>query len=309
MSRLVNVRSSLTGQNANKLPGLTGKNKGKSNKATIEEVNELKIKTQMMETEKRQLKAKTARMKQLLSERNNAIKQVLTQSNEKNALRTASDSTIQQLKENVVSLQNTLMARQEELYQLRTSDKLAVSEELQQELKVYYLEHQRLSKQSSAVKEGERIIENEIERLRRMITETPQNENAISLLQSEIDQLVEKITAYRKSELRFESAKLLQAVLDDPKHAETQEKLLNEELNAIFEEIENEKNEIKIIEENDQKNMTFLQDIIDDQTKKIMDILQHAKESNNVNEPLYEDSPVEQHDISGEKDGDQNIKQ
>ena len=279
MTRVINVRSSLSLKKNDKLPELQ-RNKIKIQKSSPEEINEIKLKIQQMESEIRQLKAKTSRMRQLLFEKNNAIKQVFSQSNDTPNIKTTSETTISQLKNNVNSLKNTLESRKEELILLKNSDKLAISEELHLEIKEYYLEHQRLTQQVNAVKEGEKIINDEHLRLKNLISQSNQNEEIIKDLQKDIDQIIEKIIAYKKSELKIESTNLIQFIVDNPKHIEIKEKELQEEIDNIYIEIEQEKEAIKVLEENDEKFMSFLQGIIDDQSKKIQELLILYKEKN-----------------------------
>ena len=72
----------------------------------MDEINELKIQTTKMDNETRQLKSKISRMKQIIHERNSQINKALAQTGEvSQGIKTASHSTLNQLRENISSLE------------------------------------------------------------------------------------------------------------------------------------------------------------------------------------------------------------
>lgn len=286
------AQTSVSKRKETKLPGLS---KPRSfNKATLEEIQRIKLLTQQMELEKRQLRSKTSRMKQILHDRNTAINQVLSEGNENAKIKTASGTTISQLKANLQTLKNTLTSRQQELENLRKNDKLAVSDELQVELQMYYLEHKRLKIQSKAVKEGETVITTELDRLKYEIGQRKAHQNAIASLQEDLSSLIDKLVAYRKSALRIEAAELSLYLNKNPKHIDSKEKQLNNEINQIVEETDKIREETNKIHEEDQNTYEELRKVIDEQR----DLIAQAVSKLNRSEEDEEKEEIQNEDRS-----------
>lgn len=263
-----------------KLPNLS-KSKSFQTKATFEQIQKLKMEIQQMQMETVQIKSKTSRMRQILSERNAAIRQVFKESNENQKLKTASDSTLTQLQENINALQNTLEARRQDLEDIRMSDRLAMSDELQTELQMYYLEHQRLLKQSKAVKEGEDVVKSELDRLKYELSEKKNHSKNSASIQNDIDDIISKLVAYRRSALKIEASDLTQLLVSNPKLVNTKEKQINEEINYYVNEAARVRNETKQIQEDDEKTYSELKDIIVNQVTRIQDALSRIREQEN----------------------------
>lgn len=280
----IRIRTAMsTKRDVKPLPGLSRTSTSLS-RAPPQDINEIKIKLVQMEEEIRQMKAKTARMKQVVSDRNASIKQALNTKNERQVLTTASDSTIRQLEMNVESVRNALEARSIELDKLRGSDNLYVSEEYQIEIKVFYLEYQRLLEQNKAVQESLRIIENELEKLHQQIINSDKHQKNIQTVQSDIDTIIDKILAYKKSEFKINRTTLYQEIGGIKANIPIKEKQLQEEIESLKIDIENEKEKLDTIRENDEKNMEFLQGIIEDQIRQIIEATKNLDENESSNE-------------------------
>lgn len=280
----IRIRTAMsTKREAKPLPGLSRTSTSLSH-APPQDINEIKIKLVQMEEEIRQMKAKTARMKQVVSDRNASIKQALNTKNERQVLTTASDSTIRQLEMNVESLRNALEARSIELDRLRGSDNLYISEEYQIEIKVFYLEYQRLIEQNKAVQESLRIIENELDKLHHQIMNSDKHQKSIQTVQSDIDTIIDKILAYKKSEFKINRTALYQEIGNNKANIPVKEKQLQEEIENLKIDIENEKEKLDTIHENDEKNMDFLQGIIEDQIRQIIEASKSLDENESPSE-------------------------
>ena len=83
-------QSTIIKKKETRLPGLQ-KGKGYTTNATLEEIQRIKLATQQMESEKRQIKSKTSRMRQILHDRNTAIQHVLSDANENTKIKTANE--------------------------------------------------------------------------------------------------------------------------------------------------------------------------------------------------------------------------
>ena len=252
-------------------------------KAMNEEINQLKIQIQKMESEKKVLHSKTSRMKQIIHDRNGQINQALHQANEHQSIKTASPSTISQLQENIYSLQNTRDSRLAELDELQKNDRLSISDEMKVELQEYYNEYERLKEQNYAVHQAEAILHEQLRKINDQVLSIPKIQASISELSNNVQELTDKIVAYRKSQLRNECAQALQKVLENPANAEEVINQVQADIQSLEEETKRQEEELSIIQENDQKNIEFLQSIIDDQTQKInaaLEELQNASKGN-----------------------------
>jgi len=252
-----------------KLPNI-----GRTRKATsIDDINEIKLRTQQLELECKQIKAKTQRLRQIIKERNDSIKSVVSSTGDKQAPRFSGKTTVESLQKTAKSLENTLKARNEELESLMKSDKVAMCEELQIEIQTYFLERKRLQKQIKEMKEGESIIESELNRLKKQSMSASEHESAIDSLQGEIDQLTEKLFAYHKSEMRIKCAKMLKSLYENPS-------LFESIKNQVLDEIQREKDQLaenkRIIEEvqkKEERNVQYLQTVLERQAQKVREAI------------------------------------
>ena len=267
--------SSFSTAKTQKLPELPPTRPG--GKMTYDDIEEIKLKTQQMDQERRQLKSKTQRMKQVTKERNNSIKTVFSQTQEKQSLKTASRNTLKSLNETADSLERSLEAHKQELEDLKKSDKLQVSKELELEIQMYYLEHKRLNQKTSSLKENENNVSNILTRLQKQMKETKSNERAVCDLQDEINSLTEKYFAYSKSEMKLYSTKKLKELHDDPSKIEAIRKKIEEDIQNEKEEIEAAKKELELVAKKEERNTKFLHDLIDEQAQKIREKLNSSK--------------------------------
>jgi hypothetical protein len=240
----------------------------------LDEINALRLETSKLDIEARQIHSKTARIKQIIHDRNCAIKKALsiTDDREQN-IKTASDSTLRQLRENIGSLKNTLESRQEELDRVMQQDKLAVSDELHIEVLEYYCELDRLKQQRDTVHDGEAVINGELGRLRQLIAQSRAVERRVCDLQLQNDQLTEKSEAYRRGEERIESNSAAERIAARGIVKEDvflqQQRELNSQIQELTETQARLKAEIRQVHENDQQNRRYLQSLIDEQADRI----------------------------------------
>lgn len=250
------------------LPNISRPKSGAS-AVKMSDVQKLKLKIQKMDLDKRQMKSKTQRMRQILQERNAEIALVFKEANEKNSLKTASKETLEQLRKNATSLENTLEARKKDLHDILYNDKIALSDELQQEIKIYYLEHERLKKQSKAVADGEKIVKTELQRLQRELSEKSLNFKAIQNLESDFRTVVDKIVSYKSSELRIRNDNLAIYLSQHPNKLKSSEKEVQQEIEQTREEIKTLKDEIAQIEDEENQMVKELEKAMKQQRKRI----------------------------------------
>jgi hypothetical protein len=245
----------------------------------LDEINDLRLQVSKMDLERRQLKSKTNRMKQIIHDRNALIKKALTVTDDRQPnIKTASDSTLEQLRGNISALHNTLDSRKTELAEVRSSDKLALSDELQVEILEYYLEFERLTQQLAVVREGEAIIAEEVAVLNAQIEEARGYDKKINDFQVQIHILADKLVAYRQAEGRIAGHVALERIFNRQSTFAKEKADLERETKRINEEKKRLEEEISVVRENDQKNRAYLQSIIDEQTAKIAEAIEAQKQ-------------------------------
>jgi hypothetical protein len=188
------------------------------------------------------------------------------------------ETTLTQLRENIVKLQNTRQSRSEELEAIRACDRLAVSDELEIELLDYFCEFDSLRPQAAAVREGEAVIACEMSRLRWQITQTKATEKKIAEVQVQIDELVDKLTAYRLGQERIESNAAAEQLLHNPHLFLAKKRDLADANEAT-------QTDLKHIAEDDQQTRKHLQSVIDEQTEKITQALEAQQQETRKQQP------------------------
>lgn len=276
----IRIRSSInTNREKKSLPSITRRAvSSASPRAIKDDLDEMKLKIAKMELETRQIKSKTVRMNQEIRDRKVAMSKALNSKTENKSVVIATESTIQQLKDNITALENTLYTTNREFEQLRTRDSLLQSQELQEELKIYYLEHKRLLDQKDAVNTGEKIINSEFEKLKNQIEQYQDDQKTIDATQDSIETLIDKLEAYQKTEMkvyRFDLDKKLRAA---PSNSKAHEQTLRVSISDLKKAIISEANRLKYIEERDNKNMDELQGIIESQIQQIYEAVQRLDE-------------------------------
>ena len=234
-----------------------------------EEILELKTKIHKMEEERRHLRAKIQRMRKTIQSRNVSIRKVLSQPQKEQSIQTASQAQLQQLREEKTSLSNALATNKKELEQLKRSDKNALAEELKIEIPIFFQEKMRLDDELSVARELEKALSHEFERIRSQIANTTANENAVDEIQLEIDELTEKLFAYKKSEMKLQAAKDLHKLHRNPDTFDEIKAKLEKEINDVKEEIESNNREIQEIQESEEINIDFLNQVIQSQISTI----------------------------------------
>lgn len=281
------AKTSLTSDRASRLPDLNSPKDGCS-KISQDEIYNIKLKTQQLDLERKQLKSKTAYMKSLIKDRNNQIKGVYFVSQDNRNIKTASKNQLASLEKTAESLQNSLNERKKQLDDIKKSDKLAISKELQIEIQMYYLEQKRLAQGVKTMKDKEAIIEMELNRLKKQAASTKANEACIDDLQAEIDGLTEKLFAYNKSELRNYATKQLKIIHDQPSELENIRKSIEEKIRNEEKEMRKNQRKFEKIQQKENDNIQYLQQIIDQQAQKIQEALDKLENSGEEEEEKKE---------------------
>ena len=254
-----------------KLPELTPSQSKQMNKeAVLDKINTLRLQVTKMDAEKVRIKSKIARTKQIVQSRQAQISKAMAVSDEQEVtIKTASDSTLNQLRRTINALKNTLESREAELERLRKNDRLARSDELQVEVTEYFLEVERLQKQIEATEEAKNVIDAEQQRLKHQIANAKTFERMITDSQKQIGKLAERLTAYRQGEQRVDTNLLVERLTENPGKVSEEKERVQQEIDELTNTKAALEEEIQVAVENDQNNREFLQKIIDDQAQKI----------------------------------------
>lgn len=139
------------------------------NSISEELLSKLKMESQEASRKIRVIKAKTAKLRQTLSERDVAINKAMLLPKSQQKLSTASKSKIKNLKAALEKIKNTRNDRQRELTRLLTSDAYWKAEELKSEIITLYNEQMRLidevrnsQEEAEQLKQRNNVIEAEI---------------------------------------------------------------------------------------------------------------------------------------------------
>lgn len=243
------------------------------NKMTQDEINELKIQISMLEQETKQIKSKITRIRQQIKDRNSIVEKATSFSNDKQTLKSSMRSTLEFLKKTVESLENTLIQQRDEYVKLSKSDKLTKVEELQVELQMYYLEHRRLLKQVEQMKLDDIHVNEKLDLLRKKINSTKLYENNVNNLQVQVDELTEKLFAYSKSEMRISASRRLKDIIDNPSSYNEIKQEIENEIEQEKAKITNNRMLIEQIHKQEEENVQYLQNIIDEHATKVRAML------------------------------------
>ena len=274
-----------------KLPNLK-----QNQQATAEDINQIKLQILEIENERRQLAAKTSRMEKLILQRRSTIDKAMKQPVRSQKIVTASQAQINQLEEEAKTLSQTLSQRKKYLKKLNNSEKRALVDELQIDIQMYSLELQRLQKEYRLIKSSSVYYANQLNRINENLSNVHLHEKSLDDLQQEITQLTDKIFAYKTSDIKRQQSYLIQEIAQGKKQKTQIDQHIQEEIEKINQKKEDYSREIIKIQENERKNIEYLDSYIQKQTKIIQDLLQNPPKEN------------EEKDYSESQDQEENSK-
>lgn len=251
------------------LPGLRTPQRAERRVITGEDINNLKVRILEIEEQRRLLRAKIQRMKKTIQNRNQTIRQVLKQPYKDKTIRTASDATLQQLRDERSTLLNTIDGQREELEMIKGGDRYALTEELKIEIPLFHEERARIQERAAQSREVHTRTQKEADRLRLQISTTDENEQLVDDLQKEIDELTEKLFAYKKSEIRIAAARDLKDIHDNPALYDKVTQRLEDEIDEIREAIKRENEEIEKVQNGENEHIEYLNALIEKQAESI----------------------------------------
>lgn len=229
----------------------------------------------------------------MIQKRGSSIRYVLSQPAEEQSICTATPTTLQQLREHKAVLLHALEIHEQELQELRRSDRVQLTRELKIAIPILYAEKQRLIQATEQARRLESIMRNEGERLRAQIAAIPANEKAIDDLQMEIDNLTEKLFAYKKSDARIANTEELMKVHRQPACADEVRQSFQKEIETLQQRIDNEKKEIDEIQQSEHRNIEYLSAILQQQVDAVKLALnrREAEQHNPEEDERFESAP------------------
>lgn len=255
------------------------------------ELGNLKIQNNQLEIQILQLKSKISKMKQTLNDRDKSVKHVMSNTQEIQPIQTTSPSQIHQLKLNLHSLQNTLNKRQDELDQVQQDDRTTISEELQEELKVTYVEKIRLTKINQNVNDANSLLLDEKNRLITIINSIPKNEKLIRSNSQDINLIKEKLGVYWQGLLKIEATEIATDIINQSNEKVKQHKTniwiekLNQEIQKYDDEILKLQQSIEKIQQFENENIQYLQELINEQYHQLQEAVKQITQENTIPNP------------------------
>lgn len=250
-----------------------------------DDIYQLKIKIQNMEEEKKHLKTKITRMRQVIRDRNHNVANTFAESSTKNPLVTASPAAIKSLKESISALENTLQTRKEEKEVIFNGDKVSFYKELQYEIEILYLEKQRLLEENQTISKENSQLQEVLDRTRSQASSGSYYEDQVKELQSEINVLTDKLFAYQKNELKIQAGEKMQNMVFGKIQRDDLLKEIQADIQKIQEETEQERNELKEIQENESKAVQEIKQIIASQIEQLNNLLSPNQEDTEEDRP------------------------
>ena len=171
---------------------------------TPEMVDTLKKEKTQFINEKVKLRSKIVRMRELCSRRDQSIKKVLKESKDKQIIQTASNSTIQNLKKSIESLQNTKNVYINDLLAIQKKDSYWRASELESEIRTLYQEQIRLEEEVRMLCVESNTNREKLDYMYDVISSISDLQNKIEEKNEAIIELNKKLKTYRKGKQKNE---------------------------------------------------------------------------------------------------------
>lgn len=241
------------------------------------QVYELKLKTQQIQQQTRQMRTQLSRAQDKIVAQTNAINKTFEQNSDSSNVVSNHANTVPQLQRSVESAQNTLDELKKEIEQAKKDDKTFVVRELQEEDKIIYCEYTRLNQLIEEGNSQAQMLSNARENAEyRCSQKNFQNLRAqIGELQDSINSLRDKTNAYKSKTAKIEAGIRFNDETAQKKSVNQIKKEYNEKMQKINEDIENLDKQLGTEKENHSKQVAELQEIIDQMRQKIVNKLQN----------------------------------
>lgn len=285
--------SSNSNQNTNTTVKLSGKPKPREIHPS--EIHEYRMKTLQIQNQIKLQRTQLNRLKDKIAQKTEAINKTVSKSSERPESKTIHDTTINQVEKSIRGAENTLETLREEYEKAQEDDRSAAYQETEEELKVTYLEYDRLQGDIQSAKEEAQQSEKRL----REIDQKAGSEHAAEL-KSIINQnratnhsLREKWEAYQTKLLKLKiEEKICQwkdsqnnkSKNNDPKNNGMQNPIAEaqDESQQIQRDTNRLKRKLDKKQMHYQKHVEELLEIIDNQRRRIVDHLMGNDQQDSV---------------------------
>jgi hypothetical protein len=185
------------------------------------------------EEERRRIRSRTAWMRKQITQRDSFVQRLFTQTQAKQKLEKVSPSVLQQLRQNVRSLEHVHLVSLEELREAEESDRLWASRELEQELLTFFQHKERLDTELMDLREELRIAEETLAEAQAHIGSPLNLQRMVVLLGEETEGLLEKKRRYDNGRAKTGYVNTMLAVQKEPEILEEVMRAIGDELKSI----------------------------------------------------------------------------
>lgn len=231
------------------------------------QIHQKRVETSQLVNQNKILRSHLIRIKDVANSKATQINNTVSNTEGKGQKFTYKNSN-PQLEGSVQSAENTLASLKEQYKQMSIDDKIAIVEELEEQLKIFYVEYQRVLIEIQLTENDK----DEAEQKLAVATEKTQNarqvSNQIRLIRAENEEIKGKYNAYQEKFLKLEIDTKLKNRPKTSNHQSNLAKIrehydeLNLEIKDVNEHITEQKNEY-------QKNVNEIEEIIDGMKEKI----------------------------------------
>lgn len=253
------------------------KSRGSSKQPNIKpsDVYELKLQTQQIQQKTTQMKTKLSRINDIITIQTNAINKTYEQQAETPPISQTRQSSVAILRRSVESAQNTLNQLQLDIEKAKKCDKTNYVRELQEEVRIVYCEHQRLTIELQDAKieahhstqlcqEGERRVSSQFHNEYKEKIRDLQNTNA---------SLRAKAVAYQSKKAKLEMEKQIEQHQQKKKPVDETIDESKAHQQELKDQLSSKVNDLQAQREEYEQKEQELRAIIEEQRQKIRDCL------------------------------------
>lgn len=250
------------------------------------QVYELKLKTQQIQQQTRQMRTQLSRAQDKIVAQTNAINKTFEQQSDASSIVTNHANTVPQLQRSVESAQNTLAELKQDIEQAKRDDKTFFVRELQEEVKIIYCEFSRLNQQiEDGNEEAQKLSQARENAEYRCSQKNYQNLRAqIAELQDSINSLRDKTNAYKSKTAKIEAGNRFNDETAQKKTPQQIKKEYEEKNKKINDDITNLDKQLAEEKDEHAKQIAELEQIIEQMRQKIVDKLNNPGEEEDKNE-------------------------
>lgn len=247
---------------------------------TNETINYLKADTIQNNKKIKILKTKIEKINEKALVRDNAIKNVFTQTKKDQKISTASASANENLRVTIKTLQNTKEFRQQHLNELLTSDRYWKAGELESEIVTLYSESVRTEQDCQNLHNKHDILDYRISQLKQALKISVAKNNEIPDIETDISELKHKNQAYMRGNRKASATDILARSSDDINVCNEMITKVKQQVSDLEKELETVTEEHQKIADESKESIEALDQLIDEALQKIEAGLKQRNQDN-----------------------------